>query len=206
MKKLAFLALASLLLGAAAAQTVGPHETRTFRFASHVQKVENSGRETYGFSVLGSDGRHHNLKTLTARGPVLLVNLALEELPLGVTDLNRLERMMKGKVRVVGLVNGGQAGMRTAIERHGVRFLLLDDVGSIVRDHLPSDNGQRFYLSNGLLLPNGRITHVWSGYDRWTLGRMQADLLKHTKIRLNLELARFPKRLQLGSGGFTGLG
>ncbi|RYZ15144.1 MAG: hypothetical protein EOO70_07135 [Myxococcaceae bacterium] len=62
------------------------------------------------------------------------------------------------------------------------------------------------YLGNALLLPSGRFTHIWSGYNRWTLKRMQSDALRYARVRLRLDLSKFPKKLQVGKIVHYGLG
>ncbi|RYG46776.1 hypothetical protein EON79_09240 [bacterium] len=176
------------------------------------QTAEGSGYKTNDFALLGSDGKKYTVKTLTKGKPVFLVNLYDMEGSQGIADLNRLSQMTMGKVRVVGLTTLSTRGRGLArVKELGVRFLVLgsDDPYSIL-DIVPrlviKEAGSVSYLSNTLLLPDRRLTHVWEGYNRWTLKRMSQDALKYGHVRLKIDFSRFPEKLQRGYGEFYGLG
>ncbi|RYG46775.1 hypothetical protein EON79_09235 [bacterium] len=179
--------------------------------ASAQEHLEDPGYTIKPFSLLGSDGRKYDAKTLGKGKPVLLVNLTKRGFPKGVADLNRLADMTAGKVRVVGYVWASLHTMRETVKKHDLRFLLVSSyqirVKNNQKEHSPGDigtslttlnDGHLYYLNNALLLPNRKLTHIWTGYNRWSLWRMAEDARRYGHVRLKLDLATFPKALQVG--------
>jgi len=167
---------------------------------------QSRGFKMFDVSVRGSDGRAYNLQSLTAGRPVFLVNFSDWAKPSAFADMNRLSRMLAGKVRVVGVVYSSPREIPKLVKKHHVRFLLVggtvDEPGSevlLIRQFGVGPDGRTVYvLASALVLPDGRMTHVWSGYNRSTLRQMEIDLRKSTGIRLSLDLSRFPRKLRVG--------
>lgn len=104
--------------------------------------------------------------------------------------------MMAGKVRVVAEVDEGLDGMRALVKKHKIRFLLVGyDEGAKGDLSMQMYNVHygHSYLANGLLLPSGRPTHLWSGYNRWTLKGMEADAFNTLRSGSHSTWPNFPR-------------
>lgn len=167
------------------------------------QSVQRPGFRLDDFTAVGSDGKTYDLASLTNGKPVLLVDLTRSDKILGVAVLNRVNRMMAGRSKVVGLVAGGLPDLRAFARKHRTDFLLLSDDSQI---HLYMlDDREGALLFNALLLPSGKATHLWKGISRSTLRQMELDAQRYLGVRLGLDLAAFPAKLVVGEGGLYGL-
>jgi hypothetical protein len=179
-----------------------PNRYLTIRPAAGAD-AQTPGFHLFEFRAWGSDGREYDQRSLAASGPVFLINFSDWKERSEFEDMNRLNRMMAGKVRVVGIVfDRDPAALRAHARRSGIRHLLVGDFKLLVQQIAV---GRSVYvLGNALLTSDGRITHIWSGYNRSTLRQMEIDLRRTTGIQLSLDLSKFPAKLRVGDSSMSG--
>ncbi|HVT11790.1 MAG TPA: hypothetical protein VHE55_05955 [Fimbriimonadaceae bacterium] len=184
------------------------------------------------FHLTGSDGRQYTLETLLNGEPVLLFNLELDyadnwtdyahrklkglEPPNRIADLNRLSRLTKGSMRVVGLTDGRAAQNRWLAKKYGIHFLLIGPDGTKEHeldsmelfDALQLDGGM-FQgaignLQNAIILPNGKLMAIWPGYSRASLTQVQRIVRRYGGRPLSFPVSSFPRRRQVSHMGLYG--
>jgi hypothetical protein len=190
-----------------------------------------NGHKLDDFHLRGSDGRHYNLKSLTAGKPVLIFYLRSEikalnansrgeftkyrldgfQKPYRQGDLERLEQMTRGKMRICAFTAADSyADLRLQKRLTGCKFLLLGDdekyslLGLIMQILVGYDSRDLHHLQNALILPNGTCAAVWPGYSRASLAQMERIVLR-SGIRLQLDLSKFPRQKQTGYAEMFGL-
>lgn len=146
------------------------------------------------FKLKGSDGKSYSLSTLSKRNPVLLVFLHDDDdaLPRGVKDMNRLAKLLAGKMRVVGVMpNRDVSTVRRFTETHGVKFLVLAG-GTTLLNQIGEKNGV-FVLTTAAVLPDGTLAARESGYSEESLADMIAKAAKLTGRKISVKLSGYPK-------------
>lgn len=181
------------------------------------------------FRLRGSDGRVYTLQSLTSGKPVLLVFLRPQfistkvaggkvlaykyvgfEAPHRVADFNLLAAMTKGKLRVVGFTYEGTSVVRQLARQAKAKFLLIGEDKqysslALTMQILADDGRTLYHLQTALILPNGHLAAVWTGYSRASLSEMQRIVRRRLGVSLRINLAKFPRKLQVGSGEMYGL-
>lgn len=180
------------------------------------------------FHLAGSDGRQNTVETLTNGEPVLLFNFEFVfsdyvhqvatglEYPNRVADLNRLARLTKNSMRVVGLTRATMKDNKRLAKKYGIQFLLLGQDG--IKEH--DFDGEGLYqelqldggmfqgaignLQNALILPNGKLLAIWPGYSRASLTQVKRMVRRYTGKQLSLDVSKFPRRRQVGRMGLYG--
>ena len=148
------------------------------------------------FSALGSDGKHYTLKNLTASKPVLLMffSAGCPHNAHGIEDMNRMSAMLKGKVRVAGMVNLDAAQTKQLAAKYHAKVPILSDLSAKTIMGFGASAG----LDNALVLANGQIAKSWNGYNQSTIRQFEAELRKSGGPDLKLNLGSLPKDRQSG--------
>jgi peroxiredoxin len=148
------------------------------------------------FSAKGTDGKTYSKKSFSEGEPILLVffSAGCPHNVQGIKDMNRLDRMVQGKVRIIGMTDLDVAQSQILAHNHHARFpILADPTGKTIGKF-----GGQSGLDNVLILPDGHIARVWNGYNRSTLKQFEALLGSRTHLQLNLTLSEFPKDREIG--------
>jgi peroxiredoxin len=112
----------------------------------------------------------------------------------GIKDLNRLQGLFGGRVRVAGMTNLDAHQTKELAKKYSAKFPILSDrMASTIGAF-----GGKAGLDNALILSNGQIAHLWSGYDRTTLKQVEILLARNHGPHLNLDFTSFPKDREAG--------
>ena len=154
------------------------------------------GKPAPSFRLRGSDGRTYTAKKMTRGKPVLLVffTAGCPHNVHGIADMNRLVKMLRGRVRLMGITNLNAKETRLFALKHHTRFPVLADP----KAKTIAGFGATASLDNALVLANGTTVKMWNGYNQSTLKQLEAELRRQHGPSLSLDLASFPKDRQSG--------
>jgi peroxiredoxin len=148
------------------------------------------------FSLKGTDGKTYTAKSFSQGKPILLVffSAGCPHNVEGIKDMNRLDSMLGGKVRIVGMTNLDLKQAQILAYNHHATFPILADPTGMTIGKFGGQAG----LDNALILPDGHIAKVWNGYNRSTLKQFQGLVGQRTPVKLHLSFSQFPKDREIG--------
>lgn len=160
------------------------------------------------FLAKGTDGKNYDNKLLLGKKPVFLFYVTGgvgPETPGALRDMKRLSRELQPKARLVG-VCGDYSGAVELVRKNRIPFLVVVESGvsnRLIRPLLDKYGDTTEFWSE-LIIPPGKVVHVWHGYNRNSLRELGRELRKYSGYAPKIDLSRYPVKLIVGTSVIIG--
>lgn len=149
-----------------------------------------NGAAAPDFSAAGTDGKTHTLKSLTAKGPVVLyfIKIGCPVNQRAIPHFNNLAKTYKDKATLIGVINGDmKAAKKWAEQNKSPINLVVDPDQKIIRSY------QAVYSPWAVLVgKDGKVTKTLEGGSKAELtvaNKFMADAAKVAVADLNFDSA-----------------
>ena len=156
----------------------------------------SEGKPIPAFSLKGTDGATYDTKTIASK-PTVLVFLAngCPHNKKAVLDWNKIAATLKGKVRVVGVLNTDLGTAKVYAKELKFEFPLLAD-----KDFKGIEAfGAKHSLDHAFVRSSDkRWAKSWEGYSAATLRELFAEIAAGGVTKVKLDFGSFPAKKQSG--------
>lgn len=156
-----------------------------------------AGAKAPDFKLASTDGKTYDLKSLTAKGPAFLyfIKDKCSANPRSLPLFNKVAGAYKGKVTLLGVVNGNKKIGEDNIAWHDLQYeLLLDEKMDLIQAY-GLEKANHLYLIG----QDGKIQKAFHGFGKDALMAMSASMAEVAKVPVaTLDLSGAPNRVAYG--------
>ncbi len=155
------------------------------------------GKAAPDFSLAGTDGKTHTLKSLTEKAPVFVVfwKERCPHNPRASALFNQLAKAYEGKAHLIGVVTASVEGAQAWRQKFAVPYTFLSDGDKAT---IAAYN-MKYSIVTVQVGTNGKITRVFPGYGSAALAGLNMEMAAAAKTQpAAVDLGQAPERLTYG--------